>query len=146
MPASCQGTHQSLFDTPPVNFFQDDTQGLTRMVLQTPYNQYITKSLAASPIKNRGACRRPSYKPLATCELQIDPRQPPTSPYRPPISPLPYPERVQRKETASSETVSCAVGESRTHTPQRALPPQSSVSTISPLPQMDWECKVNAKK
>ena len=27
-----------------------------------------------------------------------------------------------------------AVGESRTHTPQRALPPQSSVSTISPLP------------
>ena len=29
-----------------------------------------------------------------------------------------------------------AVGESRTHTPHRALPPQSSVSTISPLPQL----------
>ena len=53
--------------------------------------------------------------------------------------------KKEKQPRSISRAVFGAVGESRTHTPQRALPPQSSVSTISPLPQMDWECKVNAK-
>ena len=45
-------------------------------------------------------------------------------------------ERKRRQPL--SKLSPCAVGESRTHTPQRALPPQSSVSvsTISPLPRI----------
>ena len=34
-----------------------------------------------------------------------------------------------------------ADGETRTHTGQRPLPPQSSVSTISPHPHLLWDCK-----
>ena len=50
--------------------------------------------------------------------------------------------RCIRKRPADFSVGLCAVGESRTHTPQRALPPQSSVSTISPLPQLCRPCKV----
>ena len=41
----------------------------------------------------------------------------------------------KEKEAVSVDTASCADGETRTHTGQRPLPPQSSVSTISPHPQ-----------
>ena len=44
------------------------------------------------------------------------------------------PKTKENRPQSVSEAGFGAVGESRTHTPQRALPPQSSVSTISPLP------------
>ena len=37
--------------------------------------------------------------------------------------------------------VICAVGETRTRTGLLPLPPQSSVSTISPPPLLNWDCK-----
>ena len=46
------------------------------------------------------------------------------------------PKTKQKQLWRYSRAVFGAVGESRTHTPQRALPPQSSVSTISPLPRI----------
>lgn len=53
-----------------------------------------------------------------------------------------FPKKTgNEKRSTCKRSTSSAVGESRTHTPQRALPPQSSVSTISPLPRMDWDCK-----
>ena len=48
--------------------------------------------------------------------------------------------RVQQKKEAicnSDNFLFSADGETRTHTGQRPLPPQSSVSTISPHPQVD---------
>ena len=42
----------------------------------------------------------------------------------------------EHKKAADFSVAFRAVGEIRTHTGQRPLPPQSSVSTISPLPQL----------
>ena len=49
---------------------------------------------------------------------------------------------ANKKRQALANLSPCAVGESRTHTPQRALPPQSSVSTISPLPRVFGTAKI----
>ena len=47
----------------------------------------------------------------------------------------------KQKAGRKTSTSFCADGETRTHTGQRPLPPQSSVSTISPHPHLLWDCK-----
>ena len=67
-------------------------------------------------------------------------RTTPTGRTEPPGSrPTPVPTRQagqKRKKLRNFFRSLRAVGETRTHTGQRPLPPQSSVSTISPLPQI----------
>ena len=68
-----------------------------------------------------------------------------SSPCGTPGCPLPDAEGRAAKRTKKEQrklAALCADGETRTHTGQRPLPPQSSVSTISPRPRvLLWDCK-----
>ena len=104
------------------------TAGFVKRLYSVGYKWY-----RARPLSLRGGGNRIVYKFLKQSSLRS--ARFPTSPEPTrAASKQPFPATKQKKETAF-RTVSCAVGESRTHTPQRALPPQSSVSTISPLPR-----------
>ena len=56
------------------------------------------------------------------------------------------PSRLKmQKDILRRRCLFCADGETRTHTGQRPLPPQSSVSTISPRPQYFGTAKLRTK-
>ena len=56
-----------------------------------------------------------------------------------------FPAQNAKKDILRRRCLFCADGETRTHTGQRPLPPQSSVSTISPRPQYFGTAKLRTK-